>query len=116
MRLAKLGAIRQNTVSASAIWVTRKLSWAELARPAASIALSGMSVFRVRVARMSTSAFSLPLSQRRGVLEDGKSHGRIEMRGVAPIRNRASRRTLENYRMDVQYAATVQDGVLDEPT
>ena len=36
--------------------------------------------------------------------EDGKSHCRIEMCGVAPIGTQHLRMTLENYRMDVQYA------------
>ena len=80
-----------------------------------------------------TQLISLALSQRRGVYscacpggfvsvaEDGKPHGRIEMCGVVPIGDHASRRTLENYhgraiRCTFDAGHTVHDGVLDAPT
>ena len=133
-------AILRNTMSVSTIRVTRKLSWAELTRPAATVALSGTRVLRVN-ARMSTSAFSEVMPRQVSLAlvtktwrllvrlprlirerEDGRPHCRIEMCNVAPIGNHASRTTLANclhgcaIRHTFDAGQTVQNGVLNAPT
>ena len=109
---AQIFPIRQattlrNTMLALAIPIPRQLLWAEFTRPAEITALSDTRVLRVRVAKLSRSAFSGDIPQHvslalatatwrlRGSVsaaEDGKPHGGIEMCDVAPIGNHASKK------------------------
>ena len=124
-RLAKPPAIRQYISSACAIRVTRKSSWAELTRPATTIGQDCKGVNECDLWGDNTACFHG--TARRGarlsacpsgfvsMLEDDNPHGRIEMCGVAPMENHASRRTREHYRMDFKYPARFDAG-LDAPT
>ena len=134
-------AILRNTMSASAIQVTRKLSWEELARPATTIGLSGTRVLRVRVARMSTGAFSDNAACFPGTCHKDEAPTRAPAQAIrehfegrqAALSNRdvlrgtewgnhAPRTTLATCphgcatRCTVDVGRTVQDGVLDAPT